>query len=424
MKAVAESVNAERVVELTRRMVRISSQYSPDPALGIREHGAITSFLKDLYTSLGFEVTHVEPQEGFPVLVARLRGTTGKPTLGFTGHYNTRPIGDRALWDVDPLGADIKDGRIWGRGSGDMKKAIAAAIEAARAVQESGVELKGDILHAWFAGEGAHDSALEWMAGAGWSAAAADWYVDTDGGPRIAKLAAPLVWLELRTRGVAGHAGVFLEDGSKPINAMTKMVRLLSRLEDVDAWMKYVPHPLYGLPWRTSTKPFIEIYKIADGMLGHIPDRCSALVEFYLLPGQSPEQLLRELDAMIGQVRAADPDFAPVEVKVIQTFHNKTPWELTEDHPVVEAILEVATPILGYKPEFIGAESGVRPALREVADIVTFGVPGGNKAHAPNESTSIDGLVSGTKIYAGLLEKLLTSNAGDKRRRSHARQPG
>ena len=247
-----DAVKEQRVISLTQQLVRINSEYSEE---GVHEHYKITNFLKDHYESLGMEVHYAEPEKGFPVVVARLRGKIGKPVLAFIGHYNTVLIGDRSEWSVDPLGGEIKDGRICGRGSGDMKNAIAATIEATTAVMESGTDLKGDLLHVWFAGEGHHHSALEYMAGAGRVYAGAEWYVDTDGDANIAKVAGSMVWLQLRTRGRTGHTGLFLGDGSKPVNAISKMVRLLSRIEQVDQWMTYRTHPLFGKPWRYSTKP-------------------------------------------------------------------------------------------------------------------------------------------------------------------------
>jgi len=397
------AVNEQRVVSLAQQLVRINSEYSEE---GVRNHYEITNFLKGLYESLGMEVHYAEPEKGFPLVVARLRGKVGKPILGIIGHYNTVLIGDRSKWTVDPLGAEIRDGRIWGRGSGDMKKTIAATIEATRAVMASKTELKGDLVHVWFAGEGHHDSALEHMAGAGRAYAGADWYID-EGDANIGKVAGSLVWIQLRVKGLTGHTAMYRGDGRKPINAISKMVRLLSRIEQVDDWMTYKTHPLFGKPRRYSTKPIVEIGRISGGIkVNQVPEECTAEVDFRLLPGQTAEKLFDELRSLIEKVRAEDEEFEPVEVKPVHIISSR-PWELTDDHPVVKAIREVATPILGSRPQWRGLVFGSRPPLWEFAEVIHFGVPGGADAHAPNESQTIDGLVKGTKVFAALIDKLL-----------------
>jgi acetylornithine deacetylase/succinyl-diaminopimelate desuccinylase-like protein len=409
VKSAVDLVREQGVITLTQQLVRIRSQYSPDPADGVREHYEITAFLKDVEASLGLEIHYAEPAHGFPVVVARLRGNVGSPVLAFIGHYNTQPAGDRALWTVDPFGGEIRNGRIWGRGANDMKQTIAAAIEATRALIASGVERKGDLLHVWFPGEGAHDPALTWMAGIGRRYAGADWYLDMDGPAQIAKTAAPLIWVELRTRGRGGHPTVFLQDGSRPVNALNRLVRLLARIENVDDWMAYAPHPLYDTPWRTSPKPIVDITRVLGGAFDQVVEAAAAQISFNLLPGQTPERFFAELRALIDRVRADDPEFEPVEVHPIQMFYNARPWELSDDHPVVRAIHDVAQPILGYTPGFYGLNAGSRPPLWEVGDVITFGVPGClDKAHTPDEHSTIEGVVKGTKVYAALMERLLT----------------
>lgn len=54
-------------------------------------------------------------------MAARLKGKTGKPAISFAGHYNTVPAGNETLWTTDPFSGEIRDGRIYGLGSYDMK---------------------------------------------------------------------------------------------------------------------------------------------------------------------------------------------------------------------------------------------------------------------------------------------------------------
>ncbi len=401
----ASHVNEERLIALTQRLVRINSEFSEGE---VRNHEDIAGFLSTYAESIGLVVQYAEPEEGYPVVMTKLRGSVGRPVLAFIGHYNTHPIGDVAKWSVDPLGGEVKDGYIWGRGVADMKKNIAAAIEATQTVMESGIGLKGDVVHIWFAGEGHHDSALDYMAGEGRNFAPADWYVDMDWSEgKIAKVAGSWVWLHLRTRGLVGHSALFRGDGRKPINAISRMAHLISEIEKVDEWMSYQRHDLFGEPWRYSTKPIVEVNTIVGGVkVNEVADTCDAMVDFRLLPGQSPDKLLEELQALIDYLRAQDPEFMPVDVEVFKTCHSRR-WELTDEHPVVKAIREVAAPIIGHEPEWQGLLYGSRPPLWEVGEVIHYGVAGGRNYHAEDESTCIDALIKGAGVYRAIIQKLL-----------------
>jgi len=151
----------------------------------------------------------------------------------------------------------------------------------------------------------------------------------------------------------------------------------------------------------------VEIGRISGGVkVNQVPEVCTAEVDFRLLPGQRVESFLEELRSLIEKIQVEDKEFEHVEIKPIQ-IDSSRPWELTEDHPVVKAIHEAATPILGRKPEFRGLGFGSRPPLWEIGEVIHFGIPGGANAHAPDESTSIDGLCKGARVYAALIERLL-----------------
>jgi succinyl-diaminopimelate desuccinylase len=103
-------------VELTQDLVRFRTINPPGDELACAER------LASLLENAGFAVDLVPFGEGRAQLVARIGGASGKPAIGFTGHLDTVPLGAQ-LWTVDPLAADIKDGKLYGRGSSDMKAA-------------------------------------------------------------------------------------------------------------------------------------------------------------------------------------------------------------------------------------------------------------------------------------------------------------
>lgn len=107
-------------VDLTAALVRCRS-VTPE------EGGALT-LLGEMLTAAGFRVSRAD-RNGVPNLVARWG--EGGPVLGFNGHTDVVPTGDASAWRHDPFGGEIADGRLWGRGSADMKSGVAAFVAAA-----------------------------------------------------------------------------------------------------------------------------------------------------------------------------------------------------------------------------------------------------------------------------------------------------
>ncbi|THD76634.1 succinyl-diaminopimelate desuccinylase [Thalassobius vesicularis] len=108
--------------ELTARLIRCPS-VTPD------EGGALV-LLQDLLESAGFDCTRVDRGE-VSNLFARWGAKGAAKTFGFNGHTDVVPVGDAAAWTVDPFGAEVKDGMMWGRGATDMKSGVAAFVAAA-----------------------------------------------------------------------------------------------------------------------------------------------------------------------------------------------------------------------------------------------------------------------------------------------------
>ena len=83
---------------------------------------------------------------GRTCVAGRLRGPGGGRSLHLTGHVDVVPVESEERWTHDPWGGEIAEGRMWGRGAGDMKAGIAAYLVAVEALQATGAELRGDLL--------------------------------------------------------------------------------------------------------------------------------------------------------------------------------------------------------------------------------------------------------------------------------------
>lgn len=405
LEEVLARIDDRKLVELTQALVRIPSDYSEGE---IANHRQMAAFLEEQLRALGMEVTVFEPTPHYPMVVGRLRGSTGTPVLGMMGHYNTVPVGDRSKWSIDPLGAEIRDGRIYGLGAADQKGGIAAMITATRALIEAGVRLEGDLIHAYIPGEGAQDHVLPHVADSQPDLIRADWYLDTDGGPDIIQVAAGHIWLKLTTKGRSAHPG-----GDTPwVNAAEKLAKVVVAMGNVDGWMTYERHPLFtGL----GGGPRVEVGTLRAGQaVNQIPDHAEAQIDIRLNPKQTVESVMRELDGLLAKLKAEDPE---IDVTIdrlpgtqVVPYHH---WQtITPDDPLVRTIREVSAARLGRTPGFRGSRGGGRPDLWRIGTKwISWSANVGGNAHAPNEWVDIKGVQQSARVYAEIMMRMLQKGA-------------
>src|SRR4030067_1070841 len=407
---VKKRITEADVAALTSQLVRIRSDYDEGVAAN---HKEMAAFLADYLRKLGMEVHVIEPEPGYPTVIGRLKGAKGKPKLGFLGHYKPVMPGDLSKWTSDPFSGEIKDGRVYGLGSSDQKMAIAACLVATKAVLDSGIKLQGDLVHLYIPGEGAQVHSLPYISKNQPELLKADWYLDTEGGPRILKIASGWTWVKVRVKGVTGHTAGVRGDGKpgRPINAIFKLAKVLTEIENFDSWMTYQKHPLFGRKLYDG-KPVVEAGKIEGGYkVNQVPDWAEAEVGNPLPPRESPDRVLAEIRALINRLKKEDPE---IDVSVEPMTTQWTPmkyWnKLTDDDPLIKAIREIGPAYIGRVPEWSGSGGNARPDIWESGAIwVYFGGPtgeGGN-AHSPNEWANPEVGVKRAQLWAELLFRIL-----------------
>lgn len=406
---IEKNVKNEELISLTQQLVRIRSDYDEGV---VANHEEMAEFLADYLRKLGMEVHVIEPEPGYPTVIARLKGSKGTPQLGFLGHYNTVMAGDLSKWEVDPWEGVYRDGRIYGLGASDQKMAVAASLLASKAVIEAGIKLKGDLIHLYIPGEGAQIHSLPHITKSRPELLKVYWYIDTEGGPSLVKVSGGWTWVKVRTTGVTGHTGGRRGDGKPgpPINAVYKLAKVLTAIEDIDSWMTYeknpyLPRPLY------HGKPIVEVGKIEGGYkVNQVPDWAEAQVDIRMLPGQSPEGVLAEMRALFDRLKKKDPELeVTVEAMTTQWVPKKYWDSLNDDDLLIKAIKEVAPAFIGHVPEWKGSLGGGRPDLWATgAKWVPFGPPeGGGNAHSPNEYADVESGMKRARLFAAILLKVL-----------------
>jgi succinyl-diaminopimelate desuccinylase len=294
-------------------------------------------------TAAGFAVAVHEHAPGRPNLIARLPGSDAdRAALCMTGHLDVVPLGG-APWSGEPFG-EIRDGRLVGRGSSDMKGGVAAIVVAAERVAAQGRGQAGLEL-VFTAAEETGCEGARWLADAGVLGRAGAVVVaePTGGVPLVAHKG--VLFAKATTEGVSAH-------GSAPHlgrNAIYPLARAVAALAELS--FDVPTHPLLG-------SPTLNVGTIAGGSgINLVPDRGEAQIDVRTVPGLTGAAALDALRAAAGPEVTVEPwiDLAPVVTDPDDPWIRSV-YEVSPAEPAAAAYFTDAaalTPAYGNPPTVI-----------------------------------------------------------------------
>lgn len=377
-------------VALTRALTRIDSR-NPTLVAGAPGELPIARYLADVLGRWGFATELTETASGRPNLVARA-GPPGTPALMFAGHLDT--VGVDGMTH-SPFDADISDGRIYGRGSADMKSGIAAMCSAASlAIDSAGKNLSRQIVIAAVADEEYASIGMRALVAGGVTAEAAILTEPT----RLAICPAHrgFVWAELEFTGRAAHGSRY----DIGVDAIRHAALVLAELDNLDATI--LPRTTHRLLGRGS----LHASRIEGGSgLSTYPDRCLLVVERRTLPGETAEDAMTELREACDRVRARRPELN-AQIRLIEA---QSPSDVSVDAPVVE-MLRRAIVAEGAEPSIEGMSAWTDAAVLNGAGIpaICFGPGDIGLAHAAEEFVPIEEIERATAVLARLARDWLS----------------
>jgi len=347
----------------------------------------------------GFSVELIEAEKGLTNVIGTFRGSADAPCLLFNGHTDVVPAQSGGDWTVDPFSAEIKEGRIYGRGACDMKGGLAAMLTAPKIVFSLFPKYKGNlILTATVDEEIGGFKGLKYVVEQGIKADMGIVCEPSD--LKIVNVCKGLLQLRLRTKGKSAHGGV-PEQG---VNAISKMSKILRKVEDYD--FEQVPHEVLG-------KPTVNIGRISGGQKPNVvPDSCEAEIDIRYLPSKNHLQIIDDLEELIAELRKRDPQIN-TETEIIRY---RSSLEIAKDSPVIKTIMEAGKGILGKSPEFRGMITPGDSEYLVNAGIpsVIFGPGDEHLAHSANEWIAINDILTATKIYAAIIISTHAPRSNDK----------
>ena len=238
------------------------------------------------------ELTEIAP--GQANVTARLRGSGGRPALLFNGHIDVVPPGE-VPWKHPPFGAVIENGRLYGRGSADMKSGLAAMLVAFDVLAGRKGKLQGDLIFSAVSDEELGASGARRLVADKLTQGVGAVVIGEPTGFNAYIAQKGLCWLELETTGMTAH-------GSMPHlghNAIIDMQALLGEVLAIP--LKEGPDPSLG---RTT----LNVGMIHGGVGPNVvPDLCRVSLDFRLPPGISVGDLMEQVHAAVGRATARMP---------------------------------------------------------------------------------------------------------------------
>ncbi len=402
---------ADEIVDFAARLVRIPTVNPPG-----EDYEACANVIGDQLRAHGAEVQLLPaigrhehtPQHPRINVVGRHDGTG--PAIHLNGHFDVVPAG--LGWTRDPFGGEIADGRLYGRGSCDMKAGIAAAVFAVEAIRRAGltntapIELSGTV-----------DEESGGFAGVAWLAenrllsrerTRAVIIPEPFGVDRVCVGHRGVYWFEVIAQGRIAH-------GSMPylgINAIEGMSHLLDLVRDE------LGPALFG---RVTTMPVVpEGSRHAtiniNGIDGGQPvddtpspcvaDRCRVVFDRRFLMEEGLDRTRAEIAALVARAQSRMPDVKfSIEDRLI--FE---PTRTPEDAPVVGALTDAIRQVTGREASLVASPGTYDhkhvARIAGVPQCVAYGPGQLDLAHQPDEYCSVEDIIAATKVLALAVMKL------------------
>jgi acetylornithine deacetylase len=374
------SIACGDAVALARELVRIDSR-NPSLVPGAPGEARVAHALRDVLQAWGFHVELQEASPGRPNVVARI-GRAGGRSLMFNGHLDV--VGVEGMRH-EPWSALESNGRMYGRGSCDMKAGVAAMCAAAARAAEI---INGEIVIAAVVDEEYESIGTQALVERGVRADAAIVTEPT----RLCIMPAHLgfVWLDVTAHGRAAH-GSRWELGVDAIRQAGLFLADLDRFDTEELTKRN--HTLLG-------RPSVHASLIEGGTgMSTYPDRCTVRLERRTIPGETAVSVERELQGMLTALAARHPKFRAD----VHTTFSQLPSDVAIDAPIVQALGDALTSER-EEVRVEGMSAWTDAAVLNAAGIpaICFGPGDISLAHAAEEYVPIDEIERATTVLARL----------------------
>lgn len=377
----SRAVDEDRLVASLSEMISIQSVNPFNGPAGPGEREAeFAEYFSRRMDALGMETDSRAVADGRPNVWGRIAGSGGAPSVMLAGHMDTVGVDNYP----DAFVSKISDGKLYGRGSCDMKAALACYLEAVRVLRESGLSLRGDVLVA-----GVADEEHLMLGSRDWGRNGPHADFGIIGEPTelaVCPTHKGQVCLFIRTYGRAVHSSV-PELGD---NAIERMARIIAAFGAYDDNLRSrPPHPLCG-------HGRFNIGVITGGTISSaVPDFCEIEIDRRTLPGETVDTVIGEYHDIIRPLTDGDPTF---RYEIARGSIEAPPLDIAPDMPAVVTLVAAVTAVTGRE-----AAVEALPASTDAPNMefpcVLCGPGSIAQAHTVDEFVEVRQLVEATRIY-------------------------
>lgn len=398
---VLEALDAEGLIRFVQDLVRIDSVFDPD--VEGADESRVTDFVTNFLSREGFEVHLEEVVPGRINVIAFLRGSEQGKTLLLEGHQDVVSVGDRAQWKYDPFGAEIaeKDGRrvMYGRGACDTKGNLGAAIFAAKAIKDSGVPLRGNILLCIPVDEEGLMTGIKHFIKNGWCDKVDAAIVCEPEEKHLCLLQKGAIRQQVSFKGTQCH-GCMPLTGNNPNWALARFITELRQLENFEK-DRLGEHQYLG--WPSLTPTVIKSPAAGVAQLNVVPAEAALALDIRTVPGQEHAAIRNQVQGIIGRLEKkysdGDDRFSAQVVEL-----DDRPWtEISKEQPIVRAAAKAYREVMGCDEIYNGVPGATDGTFIQSWGKVPVLVTGaGDRAvpHHADEWVALDDLVEASKIFA------------------------
>lgn len=383
-------IDDNELIGWVQELTRIPSVWRPHEGLG---EEAAARWVEARCDEMGLE-THFEMVvPGRPNVIA-LYGNQAGPTLMFEGHTDVVTEGDPSLWSDPPFSATIRDGRIYGRGANDMKAGLVCALIATKAIVQSGIKLKGNILIGAVCDEEGQMLGIKDFVEQGWADHVSAAIICEPEENHLCIAQKGVMWIRAIIRGVMAHGAMPLT-GVNTAYPMARFLTMVHRLEEREI-ARYQSHEYLGQPSITPT--ILRSPRVGEPQNNVMPGSTEVVLDCRLIPSQDPDALAKQIESMLIAATTVD-ERLQYEMEMLEV---RPPTKTEKNEPVVSALasayrdLTDSDPIYGGVP---GSTDGTILNTRKGIPIVTCGPGNIHIPHHIDEWVSIDEIKVAARMY-------------------------
>lgn len=375
------------VLSILSDLIAIPSTFPPG------DTAAICAYAADRLEKVGYKVQELHrdrPQ--IANVVAEWAGAAPGPALMFNAHADTVGIGERAMWETEPLVATVIDGRVHGLGAGNCKGSMAAQLWLAEQVARRGGPARGKIVFT-FCGDEENlgpDGAF-YLREIG--AVKPDMLVvGTQTENQLITAERGVMWVEVTARGKSAHAG----NPAAGDNAILRLMRVMTHIDGVMA--ERLRDRKVGEQQSTMN---IGIFRGGENT-NVVPNLARVEIDRRLLPEEKIVEAFAEIEALVN----AHPEAEYMSCRLLTGTNG---FRAPHEGPLVTSLCASIEAVTGAPARFLkdtGASDG-RYFADDGIEIVNFGPGAGWQGHKANEYVPLDELVAATAILEGVVERVL-----------------